>query len=140
MEEDPMRQLYLLSGLLALTLLAACGTPASSAPLVDAALIERGVEVYRENYCGTCHLLSSAGTRGTFGPAHDDAGTQAAAHVALDSYSGTATSAAEYIRESLLHPGVFYTPGYEATNHHMPAFTHLSEADIEALVYMLVHE
>ncbi|MFW5696316.1 MAG: c-type cytochrome [Phototrophicaceae bacterium] len=117
---------------------AATTTPTVAAP--DPALIERGIAVYRANYCGSCHVLTVANTRGTFGPGHDSAATLAEQHVNLSSYSGEATTAAEYIRESILDPRVFYTPGYEATNHHMPAFTHLPDEDIEALVYLLSHQ
>lgn len=111
----------------------------SPAP-ADPAVIARGVEVYRANYCGTCHTLTIANTRGTFGPIHDDAGLAAARHLAAPGYSGAATTPAEYIRESLLDPGVFYTPGYESTNHHMPVFSHLPPADIDALVSMLASQ
>jgi hypothetical protein len=61
-------------------------------------------------------------------------------HLALDSYSGEATSVEEYLRESILNPTIFYTPGYEATNHHMPAFTHLPDADIDAMIYLLMQQ
>lgn len=107
---------------------------------IDEALMARGVEVYRANYCGSCHALSAANTRGNFGPIHDQAGLHAAEYIALPGYSGEATDPASYIRESILNPHVFYTPGYETTNHHMPAFTHLPEEDIEAMVYMLVNQ
>jgi mono/diheme cytochrome c family protein len=107
---------------------------------IDTARIEQGITVYRENYCGTCHTLSIANTRGTFGPAHDDAITAASQYITLDTYNGDARTAEAYIRESIIDPAAFYTPGYEATNHHMPAFSHLSDADIEAMVYMLIHQ
>lgn len=104
------------------------GAPAASAEEEpDAALIARGVMVYRENYCGTCHALDAADTCGT-------------EHLTLPSYTGEAMTAAAYIRESIVNPSAFYTPGYEATNHHMPAFTNLSESDVEALVYLLVNQ
>ncbi len=107
---------------------------------IDQTRIDRGVEVYRENYCGSCHTLTVANTRGTFGPDHDDAGTEAGQYISLDNYTGVATTAADYIRESILDPTVFYTPGFESTNHHMPAFTHLPQDEIDAMVYMLMHQ
>lgn len=128
-------------------LIAGCGSVAQPAapaePTIavpDPAIIERGIAVYRANYCGSCHVLTVANTRGTFGPDHDNAATLAERHVNLPSYTGNATTAAEYIRESILDPLVFYTPGYEATSHHMPAFTHLPDEDIQALVYLLLHQ
>ena len=124
-------------------LMAACGTiavPVEVIHPVDEALIERGIAVYRTNYCGSCHTLTIANTRGTFGPNHDHVLTSAATNITLETYTGEAQTPIEYIRESLLNPAVFYTPGFEATNHHMPAFTHLPPEDIEAMVYMLSHQ
>ncbi len=109
-------------------------------PAPDPEIIARGVEVYRSSYCGVCHTLTAANTRGTFGPPHDNAGADAARHLADPRYRGAATTPQAYIRESLLEPGAFYTPGYESTNHHMPAFIHLAEEDIDALVIMLASQ
>ena len=143
-----MRTVHTLTLILLALLVSACGTmatpvsmprPTEAAP-VDGALIERGMQVYLENYCGICHTLTVANTRGIFGPNHDNAGVQAAQYIALDTYGGQASTVEEYIRESILTPVLFYTPGYEATNHHMPAFTHLPDEDIEALVYLLAHQ
>lgn len=120
-------------------LLAACRPIVNSELLehFDTILVSRGIEVYRENYCGSCHTLAVANTRGTFGPNHDAAATIAAEHLSSPNYPGNASTVPAYIRESILNPALFYTPGYEATNHHMPAFTHLTPAEIEAMVYML---
>lgn len=137
----PLLTLLLLAGTGCMLSFAALGWPPPVAvDEPDPTLIAEGIRIYRANYCGTCHILSAANTRGTFGPEHDSAGLLAERYLALDSYKGTATTAAEYLRESILNPGVFYTPGYEATSHHMPAFGHLPEADIDALVYMLLHQ
>lgn len=125
---------------------AACGTVAQPVEPVqpestpDSALIEYGIEVYRTNYCGSCHALTVANTHGTFGPSHDDAATRAGEYISLSHYRGEATTATEYIRESILNPMAFYTPGYESTNHHMPAFTHLPDEDIDAMVYLLMQQ
>lgn len=102
--------------------------------------IAQGIRVYRANYCGSCHTLTIANTHGTFGPNHDRAGLDAAQHLELLHYAGSAGTVSEYLLESIIAPSTFYTPGYETTNHHMPAFTHLSEDDIEALIYMLHHQ
>jgi mono/diheme cytochrome c family protein len=107
---------------------------------VNTELIERGTEVYRQQYCGTCHQLTAARTRGNFGPAHDSAYEHALERLADPDYRGKATNAEEYIRESIVEPEVYYTPGYEATNHHMPSYAHLSTEDIDLLVYLLVHQ
>ena len=121
--------------------LSACGNVATqNSTEVDSDLLDRGIEVYRINYCGACHTLTVAGTRGTFGPNHDNERVHAQANIQLDSYTGDANTVSEYIRESLLTPALFYTPGFEATNHHMPPFSHLTEADINALIYLLENQ
>ena len=111
----------------------------TSEPL-DETLLATGRESYLRNYCGSCHASTAANTRGTFGPAHEDMQNMASQRIILDSYTGSATTAEEYLRESLLDPRIYYTSGYEATNHHMPAFTHLPEEEIDALVYFLMYQ
>lgn len=113
---------------------------ATAEPIVDAAFMERGIAVYRQNYCGSCHALSAAETRGVFGPGHDTARTDAAIHLALDTYNGEASTIEAYLLESIINPTIFYTPGYETTSHHMPAFSHLSQEDLDALVYLLANQ
>lgn len=142
-----MRRLWILVILIGGLLLSACGTVAepdtrldAGAVVIDTATLERGIEVYRANYCGACHTLDVASTRGNFGPEHNQAYALAATNVALETYTGRAETVEAYLHESIVAPTVFYTPGYEATNHHMPAFAHLSEADIDALVYLLARQ
>ncbi|MBZ0296740.1 MAG: cytochrome c [Anaerolineae bacterium] len=107
---------------------------------VDTTLIDRGVAVYRAQYCGVCHQLTAANTRGTFGPNHDAAGVNALEHLADPNYSGHATTVEEYLRESLLEPDLYYVPGYVTSSHRMPPFGHLPPEDIDALVYVLAHQ
>lgn len=109
-------------------------------PTADAAMIEAGLGVYRAAYCGVCHTSAAAGTAGTFGPPHDGLEATAAARVADPGYTGQAKTPAGYLYESLLHPDAFYTPGYGASMHRMPPFTHLSQADLDTLVaFLLAH-
>ncbi len=115
-------------------------TPAPTAESVDMALIQYGVDTYLYYYCGTCHTLSIANTRGTFGPPHDNAAIQAARYIASDEYYGSATTVAEYLRESIIDPKAFFTPGFTASNHQMPAFTNLSTEQVDALIYMLMYQ
>lgn len=66
----------ILSLMLCILMLTACGTHVTSivettVNTVDKDLIVQGVDIYRENYCGLCHTLTIARTRGTFGPSHD---------------------------------------------------------------------
>ncbi|MCA9886050.1 MAG: hypothetical protein KC615_21960 [Anaerolineae bacterium] len=136
----------IMMAILCILLVTGCGTQAlphysqSTVEAVDTDLIDYGIQVYRRNYCGSCHTLTLASTRGTFGPNHDQEGTHATGIIASDSYLGEADNASEYIRESIVQPNAFYAPGYEATNHHMPSFAHLPDADIDAIVYLLVNQ
>jgi len=106
---------------------------------VDYDLVDEGIQIYRSNYCGICHTLTIAHTHGTFGPNHDNLDIAAKNYTKHETYNGLATNATEYIRESISDPSIFITPGYEATHHRMPSFSHLSVDDIDALVYMLLH-
>lgn len=127
---------------LLLLVLSACGTIArpDAQPIVDHHMIDVGIEIYRSNYCGTCHTLTIANTHGTFGPVHDQLVDHATNYITLDSYSGAATTLADYVRESIINPTIYSTPGFEASNHRMPAFTNLSETDVDALVYLLLNQ
>jgi len=122
------------------------GTPASTLTSVsqDNADLEEvvsyGLEVYRQQYCGVCHQLSAAATAGMFGPTHDGMGTIALQRIQAPGYAGAATTAEEYIRESIVSPDAYLVPGYEVTSHHMPAYAHLEEGDIDALVQMLLYQ
>ena len=104
----------------------------------DAALYDRGVEVYLAAYCGSCHALEAAGSWGAFGPTHDGMGLTAAERLADPNYSGHATTPEEYLRESILEPQLYYVPTYVTSPHRMPAYTHLPAEDIDAMVYMLL--
>jgi len=106
--------------------------------LEQAALVERGYAVYLQQYCGVCHQLDAAATTGTFGPPHNDIGHIAAERVRAADYTGKATTAAAYLRESILEPTAYTVPEYTLTAHRMPAYTHLSPDDIDALVAMLL--
>jgi mono/diheme cytochrome c family protein len=138
-----MKYLYIIIGFSAMALLASCGTIATRetpTPALDTALIARGIEVYRAQYCGSCHTLTAANTRGTFAPSHDGMGATAQARIASADYSGQATTVEDYIRESLLEPAVYFVPEYTITQHHMPPYGHLPTDDIDALVYLLANQ
>jgi mono/diheme cytochrome c family protein len=102
--------------------------------------VEEGIRIYRAQYCGTCHALAAANTRGAFGPAHDQMGTVAAQRIRDPGYTGEATTAAGYILESLVDPRIYLVEEYRMTAHHMPAYTHLSEDQLDALVQLLLHQ
>ena len=115
-------------------------TPAPQNGANQEELVSRGLEVYKEQYCGICHQLAAAETGGKFGPTHDGIGTIAEQRVQDPGYAGSATTAGEYIRESILSPKAYVVSDYEVTSHHMPAYAHLAEGDINALVQMLLQQ
>jgi nitric oxide reductase subunit C len=103
-------------------------------------LLQKGVEIYKQYYCGVCHAFSAADTKGQFGPPHDDLDVIAAARIQEPNYRGKATTAAEYVRESIVDPEAYIVPGYAATPHRMPAYTQLSEQELEALIHLLLQQ
>lgn len=103
----------------------------------DPALAE-GLRLYRDQYCGTCHAFAAAGTAGIFGPPHDDMRTIAEQRIRDAKYKGEATTAEEYVRESVLRPGAYRVPGYERTRFLMPAYTNLGETQVDALIRLLL--
>lgn len=113
---------------------------ATGEPVIEAnpELLAAGLAAYRAQYCGVCHLLAAAETRGTFGPTHNGMGATAALHLADPNYAGTATTPAEYILESIVDPQAFIVPGYATTSHRMPPYAHLEAATLEALVAFLL--
>ena len=103
----------------------------------DPALAE-GLRLYREQYCGTCHAFAAAGTAGIFGPPHDDMRAIAEQRIRDAKYKGKATTGEEYLRESVVQPGAYRVPGYERTRFLMPAYTNLSETQVDALIRLLL--
>ena len=100
--------------------------------------VTSGLELYRQMYCGLCHTLDKAGTRGIFGPAHDGLAEIAAQRLQDPNYAGKAKTAEEYVRESILQPELYIVPGFETTVHRMPAYTHISDEDVDAIVQFLI--
>ncbi len=106
---------------------------------VDNTLAEAGKAIYLKQYCGVCHTLAAAGTKGAFGPSHEQIGTNAAARIQADTYSGQATDTAGYLRESIVEPRAFLAPG-SSPNHPMPPYTNLTAEEVDALVYFLLQQ
>ncbi len=112
--------------------------PSEQAVAADPAVMAAGLEAYRAQYCGVCHTLDAAETRGTFGPPHNGMGATAALYLADPNYHGTATAPAEYIRESIVDPQAFTVPGYATTSHRMPSYSFLDAETLDALVAFLM--
>lgn len=102
-----------------------------------AALIERGMTVYREQYCGICHQVESVGTTGIFGPSHDGMAELAAARLDDPAYSGQATDLYSYLYESIVRPNIYFVEGFALSQHRMPSYQHIPEEDLEALIVFL---
>ena len=105
-----------------------------------ATLAARGQSVYKEQYCGICHQLDSAGTRGMFGPPHNDMGELAAARLEDPAYDGAATDVYAYLYESIIEPAIFYVEGFALSPHRMPSYQHIPEGDLEALIVFLADQ
>lgn len=132
---------------LAAWLLSACGTPATPTipaatptPAFDQTRYNQGAEVYLASYCGSCHVLDAIESRGNFGPSHNEAALMAEQHLQDPNYDGDETTVAGYLRESILNPLVYFTPGYAGSAHRMPSYTNLSDDEIDALVYLLLQQ
>lgn len=115
----------------------AWGTARADGPAGERTADARGIQLYLENGCGTCHAFSAAGTSGGFGPAHDAMAVVAAARIQDAAYRGEATDVPGYVRESIVAPSAYVVPGYGASYHRMPPYSFLADEDLEALVALL---
>ena len=115
-------------------------TPAATPEALDEALAALGREVFLANYCGTCHTLAAAESRGVFGPSHDHLATTALERIADPDYGGAATTPEEYIRESIVDPAAYAAPNDSFARQPMPPYAYLSATDLEALVYFLLQQ
>ncbi len=104
------------------------------------ALSARGLAVYKEQYCGVCHQLDAAGTRGIFGPSHDGMADLAAARIQDPAYTGAATDIYAYLHESIVEPDVHYVEGFALSQHRMPTYRHIPDEDLEALIVYLADQ
>jgi len=114
--------------------------PTTTTVQFDQTLYDRGVAIYLESYCGSCHELDAAGSFGNFGPSHNQAGILAAERLGDPNYDGDATTPEGYLRESIVDPLVYFTPTYAGSAHRMPAYTNLSDEELDALVYLLINQ
>ena len=95
-----------------------------------------GLNVYKKNYCGSCHTLQAANAHAIFGPPHDHIGTIAQTRLQDKRYRGKAVSTDEYLAESITNPSAFLVEGYTNRSFAMPKFK-LSDQDMYALIQML---
>jgi mono/diheme cytochrome c family protein len=128
-----MKRLFILTTMLFVITLAACGTTTDTETPVDpakATLIETGKTVFQAN-CSACHTTSSEDV--LVGPSMVGLASRAGKLV-----DGLDTRA--YIEQSILHPGAFINEGFQNL---MPATyaNSLSTDEVEALIeYLLTFE
>lgn len=99
-----------------------------------------GLDVYRAQYCGVCHTLDAAEAKGPFGPTHNGMAATAVRRLEDPAYTGSAATAEEYIRESIIDPTAYLVPDYALGRYRMGAYTMLSEAELDALVEFLLEQ
>jgi mono/diheme cytochrome c family protein len=99
------------------------------------AVIEAGVEIYAAQGCIGCHQLDVANANGQTGPTHNNLGVIAEQRIEDPNYTGEATTAEEYIRESIVNPGAYVVEGYQNI---MPPYAAMPEDELNVLVQMLL--
>jgi mono/diheme cytochrome c family protein len=112
-------------------------TPAATPIPEDADLVTIGIQLYQEQGCIGCHQLDAANANGETGPTHNGLGAIAAERISDGTYTGEATTAEEYIHESIVNPGSFVVEGYQNI---MPPYSQLPEDQLNALVQMLLQQ
>lgn len=99
---------------------------------------DAGAELMVNNGCGGCHIVQGVdGMVGVVGPELSALGSVALERLEDSAYGGAATSAEEYIQESILKPEIYVVPDYLAGV--MPATfgDTLSPEDLQAIVEYL---
>lgn len=86
--------------------------PAAEPTVVPASVVEKGKQVYNQYGCQACHAIAGFAD-GQVGPALDNIYKVAQERIASPEYKqskGKATTAEQYIRESILHPNDYIVP------------------------------
>jgi hypothetical protein len=110
-------------------------------PPIDASTtIVEGLLVYKKYGCGSCHTLHAPNAGSVIAPPSDGISRRAAERIANPSYTGHATSAAAYIRESITNPNMYYVTGFEMGHIRMPRYATMTSTELEALVQMLLRQ
>lgn len=110
-------------------------TPTVPEPVEGGDPVALGKQLYQAQGCGGCHVLEDAGAAGTVGPTHEGMAQTAAERVNDPGYTGQATTAEEYIAESIVNPGAHVVEGFQNI---MPPYGTLSEEQVNALVQYLM--
>lgn len=95
-----------------------------------------GAWLFKNQACVTCHTIEGVSTAAV-GPELTDVATVAGERIAAAEYTGSATTAAEYLRESIVNPTAFVVSPFAANL--MPAtFATLPADELDALVAYLL--
>ncbi len=97
-------------------------------------------ELYHTLACDSCHGLDAVGSTRTYAPTHNQIRLTAEKRIQSQDYSGKATTAAEYIRESIVAPDAYVVEGFRGLRFGMNSFAHLSERDVDALAQFLLQQ
>ncbi len=141
----------LLGALLVLTACTALVTPsAPAAPSTEAAQPapelysnEMAVAALQKGGCGACHIIPGVpGAVGVLGPDLTAIGEQAGVLIQDSAYTGSAKTAADYLKESILSPDAYIAPdcgGKPCQKGLMPASigADYSDAELEAVLTYL---
>jgi len=84
--------------------------------------------------------LDAVGSTRTYAPTHNHLRATAEQRIRAANYTGQATTAAGYIRESIVDPKVYVVDGYQQVRFGMASFAHLSEREVKALVHFLLQQ
>ncbi|MEX2502168.1 MAG: cytochrome c [Trueperaceae bacterium] len=109
----------------------------ADAPRTAEGTASLGTELFLAQGCAACHALESVGARGLFAPPLDGVATTALERIASPDYRGAANDVGGYLRESIVTPTAYVVPGYAGSYHRMPAYLHLTDAELDALIALL---
>ncbi len=133
-----VRYLYFSTLMLGISsLLVNCWSPT---PKIDLEAAAQGKALYHTLACDSCHGLDAVGSTRTYAPTHNHLRATAEQRISGVDYTGQATTAAEYIRESIVDPKAYVVAGYQHVRFGMPSFAHLSEREVNALVQFLLQQ
>jgi nitrite reductase (NO-forming)/hydroxylamine reductase len=111
--------------------------PASEAAPAEADL----ASAFQKGGCAACHAIPGVPNAvGAIGPDLTNIGEVAAERIGSDDYSGAATTAEEYIRESIEDPSAFVAPecpGGPCQDGLMPPVTTYSDSEMQGIVDFL---
>jgi cytochrome c oxidase subunit 2 len=99
--------------------------------------LEMGYDSYQAQGCVGCHELDTIGAIASTGPTNNKMASIAAQRIKEASYTGNATNAAQYIRESIIEPAAYLVEDYPNV---MPPYGTLPAEELELLVEMLLQQ